>query len=58
MLAVLGIALRTSVWLHDAAIDPPRNWYIEDIYYPTWMRLDGLLMGIMLAALQVYRPMT
>ena len=58
VLVVLGIALRTSVWLHDAAIDPPRNWYIEDIYYPTWMRLDGLLMGIMLAALQVYRPMT
>jgi peptidoglycan/LPS O-acetylase OafA/YrhL len=53
---VLGIALRTSVWLHDAAIDPPRNWFLEDIYYPTWMRLDGLLMGIMLAALRVYRP--
>jgi peptidoglycan/LPS O-acetylase OafA/YrhL len=54
---VLGIALRTAVWMHDAAIDPPRNWYIEDIYYPTWMRLDGLLMGIMLAALRVYRPL-
>jgi peptidoglycan/LPS O-acetylase OafA/YrhL len=53
---VLGVALRTTVWLHDAAIDPPRNWYIEDIYYPTWMRLDGLLMGIALAVLQVYRP--
>jgi peptidoglycan/LPS O-acetylase OafA/YrhL len=53
---VFGIALRTAVWLHDAAIDPPRNWYIEDIYYPTWMRLDGLLMGIMLATLRVYRP--
>lgn len=53
---VLGIALRTAVWLHDAAIDPPRNWFLEDIYYPTWMRLDGLLMGIMLAALRVYRP--
>ena len=53
---VLGIALRSAVWLHDAAIDPPRNWYIEDIYYPTWMRLDGLLMGIMLAALRVCRP--
>lgn len=53
---VLGIALRTTVWLHDAAMDPPRNWFLEDIYYPTWMRLDGLLMGIMLAALRVYRP--
>lgn len=54
---VLGIALRTAVWLHDAALDPPRNWFIEDIYYPTWMRLDGLLIGVMLAALRVYRPL-
>jgi peptidoglycan/LPS O-acetylase OafA/YrhL len=53
---VLGVALRTTVWLHDAAMDPPRNWFLEDIYYPTWMRLDGLLMGIMLATLRVYRP--
>ncbi|TPG11014.1 acyltransferase [Rhodanobacter glycinis] len=55
-IVVLGIALRTTVWLHDTALDPPRNWFLEDIYYPTWMRLDGLLMGIMLAALRVYRP--
>ncbi|WP_426700968.1 acyltransferase family protein [Rhodanobacter sp. Col0626] len=54
---VLGIVLRSAVWLHDAAIDPPRNWFIEDIYYPTWMRLDGLLLGIVLAALRVYRPL-
>jgi peptidoglycan/LPS O-acetylase OafA/YrhL len=53
---LLGIALRTEVWLHDAAIDPPRNWFIEDIYYPTWMRLDGLLTGIILAVVKVYRP--
>lgn len=55
-LVLLGIALRTGVWLHDDATQPPRNWYIEDIYYPTWMRLDGLLMGVVLAALSVYRP--
>ena len=53
---VLGIGLRSGIWLHDAAADPPRNWFVEDIYYPTWMRLDGLLMGVMLAALRVYRP--
>jgi peptidoglycan/LPS O-acetylase OafA/YrhL len=51
-----GIALRTGVWLHDAALQPDRNWFIEDIYYPTWMRLDGLLVGVMLAALRVWRP--
>jgi peptidoglycan/LPS O-acetylase OafA/YrhL len=54
--AVLGLALRGGTWLHHAAIDPSRNWYIEEIYYPTWMRLDGLLMGVMLAILRVHRP--
>jgi len=53
---MLGIALRGVTWLHYAAIDPPRNWFIEELYYPTWMRLDGLLMGVMLAALRVHRP--
>ncbi|MCE4536650.1 acyltransferase [Pelomonas sp. P7] len=51
-----GIALRTGVWLHDAALQPERNWFIEDIYYPTWMRLDGLLVGVVLAALRAWRP--
>jgi peptidoglycan/LPS O-acetylase OafA/YrhL len=55
-LVAAGIALRAGVWLHDDALQPPRNWFIEDIYYPTWMRLDGLLMGVALAALRVYRP--
>ena len=55
-IVVLGIALRSAVWLHDAALDPSRNWFVEDIYFPTWMRLDGLLMGVMLAALRVWRP--
>jgi peptidoglycan/LPS O-acetylase OafA/YrhL len=51
-----GIALRAGIWLHDNALNPPRNWFVEDLYYPTWARLDGLLMGVMLAALRVYRP--
>lgn len=55
-LVLLGIVLRGATWLHYAAIDPPRNWFIEEIYYPTWMRLDGLLMGVMLASLRVHRP--
>lgn len=53
---VLGIALRGVTWLHYAEIAPARNWFIEEIYYPTWMRLDGLLVGVMLATLRVYRP--
>jgi len=53
---LLGIALRSGVWLQDTAADPSRNWFVEDIYYPTWMRLDGLLTGVMLASLRVYKP--
>ena len=51
-----GIAIRTSVWLHFDALQPPRAWFVEDIYYPTWNRLDGLLTGVMLATWQAYRP--
>lgn len=59
MVVVLaGIALRSWVMLHDMAVDPrfERNWYVQDIYYPTWNRLDGLLAGVMLAVWKVLRP--
>ncbi|MCC8536815.1 acyltransferase family protein [Xanthomonas axonopodis pv. poinsettiicola] len=60
---VAGIALRSSVWLHNTALDQigagqQRNWFVEDIYYPTWNRLDGLLAGVALAVLKVFRPQT
>lgn len=51
-----GIALRSGIWLHDDAAQPQRAWFVEDLYYPTWNRLDGLLLGVMLAAWQAYRP--
>jgi peptidoglycan/LPS O-acetylase OafA/YrhL len=58
--AVGGIALRVGVWLHDTAAQaagaPQRNWFIEDLYYPTWNRLDGLLCGVLLATMKVFRP--
>ena len=55
-----GVALRGGVWLHDAASEGPvgaasRNWFVEDIYYPTWNRLDGLLAGVVLATLKTFR---
>jgi peptidoglycan/LPS O-acetylase OafA/YrhL len=39
-------------------IHSPSNWrpYVELIYYPTWSRLDGLLAGIALALLKIFRP--
>jgi peptidoglycan/LPS O-acetylase OafA/YrhL len=59
-IVLAGIALRSGVWLHDTALAeagaPQRNWFVEDIYYPTWNRLDGLLAGVVLAAIQVFSP--
>jgi peptidoglycan/LPS O-acetylase OafA/YrhL len=51
-----GVALRSAVWLYEVQLDSSRNWFVEDIYYPTWMRLDGLLVGVMLATWRVYKP--
>ncbi len=59
-LVLAGIGLRAGVWLHDTAAEaagaPQRNWFIEDLYYPTWNRLDGLLCGVLLATMKVFRP--
>jgi peptidoglycan/LPS O-acetylase OafA/YrhL len=54
-----GIALRAVIWTHGMETDPDmaaRNWFVEDIYYPTWNRLDGLLCGVALAAWKTFRP--
>lgn len=57
---LLGLVLRTGFWLHDTALEQSgaiaRNWFVEDIYYPTWNRLDGLLAGVVLATVKVFRP--
>lgn len=55
-IVLAGIALRSETWLHDAAANQARNWFVEDIYYPTWNRLDGLLAGVILATIKVFRP--
>jgi peptidoglycan/LPS O-acetylase OafA/YrhL len=59
-----GMALRGWIWLVEMA--PVRGVegvarsfgqrFIEDIYYPTWTRLDGLTAGVALAALRAWRP--
>ena len=53
-----GIALRAAIWTHGMQTDPNmvRNWFVEDIYYPTLNRLDGLLCGVALAAWKTFRP--
>jgi peptidoglycan/LPS O-acetylase OafA/YrhL len=62
-MVVLGIAIRAWLWLHDVAetpFDPAAepDWrpYMALVYYPTWSRLDGLLAGIAVAALKIFRP--
>jgi peptidoglycan/LPS O-acetylase OafA/YrhL len=56
LLVLGGVLLRGAIWWHHAAQDLARNWFVEEIYYPTWCRLDGLLAGVVLAAIAVFRP--
>ncbi|MGY3266654.1 acyltransferase family protein [Lysobacter sp. HA35] len=62
--ALAGIAWRGIVWtqwlapLRSASGGPSAfgvRW-VEWIYYPTWCRLDGLLFGVLLAAMRTWRP--
>ena len=51
-----GVVLRGAIWQHYTALQPDRAWFIEALYYPTWSRLDALLVGVLLAVAQVHRP--
>lgn len=51
-----GIALRSVIWLHYDALAPDYNWFVQEIYYPTWNRMDGLLAGVLLAVWKTHRP--
>lgn len=58
-----GIFLRAFLWLALVANKPfdihsDLNWqgYVTLIYYPTWSRLDGLLAGVALALMKIFRP--
>lgn len=58
-LVVFGMAWRGWVWLSDVSLrgeDTQTQFFFERIYYPTWTRLDGLVMGVGLAAIKVWRP--
>jgi len=49
LVVAAGLLLRGYASLHG------KDW-LESIYYPTWTRLDGLLAGVLLAAIQIYQP--
>lgn len=50
---LLGVLLRGFAITHVMS----GGWnYFKYIYYPTCMRLDGLLVGVMLGAIRAFRP--
>jgi peptidoglycan/LPS O-acetylase OafA/YrhL len=59
---LFGIVVRACVYhfqlqpLLSADDDTFTVRYIEKIYYPTYTRLDGLLMGVILALIKTFRP--
>jgi peptidoglycan/LPS O-acetylase OafA/YrhL len=60
---VLGIALRSLLWiryvrpLNVPGLRPRMVFeFLKVIYVPTYNRLDGLLIGVLLAATQIFRP--
>jgi peptidoglycan/LPS O-acetylase OafA/YrhL len=56
---LLGIALRAYVLFHELqplGADNAGVKYIEHIYYPTYTHLDGLLAGVTLALIKIFRP--
>jgi peptidoglycan/LPS O-acetylase OafA/YrhL len=56
----LEVALRAAVWLAtrpDRLPEPDAlATYMGSLYYPTWCRLDGIALGVGLAAIKCFRP--
>jgi peptidoglycan/LPS O-acetylase OafA/YrhL len=57
----LGLGIRSYVYFHGLLpmgrdSDDFAVRYIERIYYPTYTRLDGLLAGVALALMRIFRP--
>ncbi len=60
-LVALGVAVRGWELFHVVRVpglsdDEAWAMFMKRIYYPTYSRLDGLLMGVALACVQVFRP--
>jgi len=58
LLVVGGIALRTFLAAQNPSIDGGVSFrgFQAWIYYPTWTRLDPLVFGVALAAIEKFRP--
>jgi len=61
---IVGLIVRFMIWQHylgPIANDPNQEnlfgaRYWEMIYFPTYARLDGLLVGVLLAGIRSFRP--
>lgn len=57
-----GLIVRGVLWMHyikpltSANDERLMIAYLEKIYYPTYSRLDGLLIGVVIAAVKLFRP--
>src|SRR5216117_3811472 len=58
LLVVGGIALRTFLAAQNPSVDGGVSFrgFQAWIYYPTWTRLDPLVFGVVLAAIEKFRP--
>jgi peptidoglycan/LPS O-acetylase OafA/YrhL len=57
---LLEVALRAGIWLSTRPDRLPEPYalatYMGTLYYPTWCRLDGIALGVGLAAVKCFRP--
>jgi peptidoglycan/LPS O-acetylase OafA/YrhL len=60
LLFAAGFFLRYYSWMHFyyPHMELPGSWsdWYEHVYYPTWNRLDGLLLGVGIAAVYCFLP--
>ncbi|MGZ3800091.1 MAG: acyltransferase family protein [Bdellovibrio sp.] len=62
ILLVGGVIIRSGIWqwvvapLRHEAQGQFSSLYDKFIYYPTYARLDGLLIGVALALIKIFRP--
>jgi peptidoglycan/LPS O-acetylase OafA/YrhL len=63
LIVLIGMVLRFAIW--NEAIGARLEMgnykglgflYLKDIYYPTYCRLDGLVFGVLLAAVKIFWP--
>ena len=57
VLFLFGFAIRSYMWYDVLPYQPSfGKAYYMYIYYPTWSRLDGLIIGVALAAFYYFKP--